>query len=132
MAQNESIRERLLSRLPQPENLAAYREEVVSGLERRERRLNWTKWGARALWVYVVGFGLVCFYRGEEWLTTPDGQKLEMASLILFICGAVQLIKYFIFRRGLEILKEVKQVQLQVLELQDAIEKSGARPQKNT
>ena len=32
--QNESLRDRLMARLPQPENLAAYREETALALAR--------------------------------------------------------------------------------------------------
>jgi hypothetical protein len=125
--QNESLRDILLARLPQPENLTAFREEVAAGLAKREKRLSWEKWLARALWIYVLGFGLVCFYRGEKWLVTPNGHKLEFASLILFIVGVMQLLKYFTLLSRVEILKEVKQVQLQVLELQASIQKNGGR-----
>src|SRR5438552_397181 len=54
---NESIRDRLLSRLPQPENLAAYRKEVGSLLEKNEKGLRREKWGAGATWFFVVGLG---------------------------------------------------------------------------
>ena len=42
--QNDSVRDRLLTRLPQPENLAAYREEVASLLAKHEKALAAEKW----------------------------------------------------------------------------------------
>ena len=43
--QNDTLRERLLSRLPQPENLAAYREETASLLAKHQRALSREKSG---------------------------------------------------------------------------------------
>jgi hypothetical protein len=40
---NNNLRERLLSRLPQPENIAAYREETASLLAKHEKALFWEK-----------------------------------------------------------------------------------------
>jgi hypothetical protein len=120
---NSSLRNRLLARLPQPENLEAYREEVAAAMEKNQRKLQWTKWGARALWAYVIAFAMVCFYRGQQWLDTANGHKWALASLVLFICGSLELMKFFIARTRVEILKEVKQVQLQVLELQASLQK---------
>jgi len=44
-------------------------------------------------------------------------------TLFFVIAGAVELLKYFINRNRVELLKEIKQVQLQVLELQAAMRK---------
>ena len=41
--QNDNIRERLLAQLPQPENLAAYREETASLLAKHEKALFWER-----------------------------------------------------------------------------------------
>jgi hypothetical protein len=121
-----NIRDRLLSQLPQPANLEAYREEVASTLERNEKRLRWEKWGSRVFWFYVIGIALIGYYRGETWLTTtPHGRVWATSSIILFVCGAVELLKHFINRSRVELLKEVKQVQLQVLELQASLQKRG-------
>src|SRR5450631_164316 len=40
---NDNLQERILSHLPQPENLAAYREETASLLAKHERALFWEK-----------------------------------------------------------------------------------------
>jgi hypothetical protein len=124
---NSSMRDRLLARLPKPENLAAYREEVLAGLEKREKRLCWVKWVSRVFWLCVIWLWLVFLYRGEEWADSPHGHRWEIGLTVLFICGALQVLKYFIIRCRVEILKEVKQVQLQVLELQASLQKSGDR-----
>jgi len=39
--ENSSMRDRLLARLPQPENSAAYREETASLMAKHEKALCW-------------------------------------------------------------------------------------------
>jgi hypothetical protein len=125
-ANNEEIRDRLLSRLPQPENLADYRREVGTLLEKNQKGLRREKWGASVTWIFVVVLGTV--------LMTGAGLKMGTTKAAIaayigtFVCvflifGAVELLKHFINRSRVELLKEIKQVQLQVLELQDAVRK---------
>ena len=46
-------------------------------------------------------------------------------ACFMLIYGAAELTKYFINRARVELLKETKQVQLQVLELHDLVRKGG-------
>ena len=55
--QNDSMRERLLARLPQPENLAAYREETASLLAKHEKALFWEKMPSTV--AYVIACAIV-------------------------------------------------------------------------
>jgi len=121
--QNENLRDRLLARMPQPENLAAYREETALTLARNDRKLFWVQWMARSTWVFALVYWAVAFNRGEKWLNTPNGHIFTFVVISLFIGGLFQILKLFILRSRVEILKEVKQVQLQVLELQASLNK---------
>ncbi len=58
---------------------------------------------------------------------TGDQDTWVRASVVLFICGATELSKHFINRSRAEVLKEVKQVQLQVLELQALLKRDESR-----
>ena len=125
---NDSIRDRILARLPQPANVAAYRDEMVSTLARNEKRLRREKWGMIALWLYAVGFFMACSFMGPKRLDTPAGHYIELFAFLLLIYGAVEIVKHFVNRSRVEILKEVKQLQLQVLELRASMEQSGNAP----
>jgi hypothetical protein len=124
---SDNMRDRLLARLPQPVNFAAYREETAAGLAKKERRLRWEKWFVRTFWVYVLGMWGIFLYRGEAWVETPHGHRWEVGMLVLFTLGAMQILKYVVLRSRVEILKEVKQVQLQVLELQASLQKDDGQ-----
>ena len=119
--QNENLRDRLLARLPQPENLAAYREETASILAKNDKKLFWVTWMARSTWVVALVYWAVFFYRGEDWLATPNVRIFLFVVLSLFFVGLFQIIKSFVLRSRVEILREVKQLQLQVLEIQASL-----------
>jgi hypothetical protein len=124
--ENSSMRERLLARLPQPENLAAYREETASLLAKHEKTLSWEKMAPSVC--LVSAFAIVM--SDNFW-----GQKLDAATThfiwfwagLLFFVGAVEDLRYRIYRSRVDTLKEVKQVQLQVLELQASLQKKDDR-----
>jgi hypothetical protein len=124
------MRDRLLSRLPRPENLVEYRKEVSALLEKNEKTLRRQKWYAGAVWFWVVGLGTALLLLVNLHPEKPKAAWLA-ASLGSFACfmlivGATELTKYFIDRARVELLKETKQVQLQVLELHDLLRKGGA------
>ncbi|HUK15974.1 MAG TPA: hypothetical protein VLW65_06145 [Bryobacteraceae bacterium] len=119
---NEGMRDRLLSRLPQPGNLADYRNEVGALLEKNEKRFRREKWYSGALWVYAVLLGTAFLWLGAD---TRHATTLGFYAIFALIFGAVELLKHFINRSRVELLKEIKQVQLQVLELQAAMGKES-------
>jgi hypothetical protein len=118
---SESVRERLLARLPQPENLATYREETASLLAKHEKALFWEKlmpliFSGGALGVIVLTgsfFG-------------PPANNVKTAFLILFFLSMIYMLSYNVSRSKVDLLKEIKQVQLQVLELQASLKRDGA------
>lgn len=120
-----NIRDRLLSRLPQPANSAAYREEVASTLAKNEKRLRLEGGYTAAMWLLAVGFFTACVLKGAKWLDTTHGHFMEFVVLLLLITGAVEILKHAVNRSRVEMLKEIKQVQLQVLELRASLEKRG-------
>ena len=124
---NDSMRNRLLARLPQPENLAAYREEVAAWLEKNEKAFRRETWATVALWIYAIAFAFIPLTAGWLHLDTRNGATYGFAAFFLLLVGAVELLKLFINRSRVEVLKEVKQVQLQVLELQASLRKTGGK-----
>jgi hypothetical protein len=128
MENKDSIRDRILSRLPQPGNVAAYREEMVSTLAKNEKKLRRETIWTAAEWGFAVGFFATCLWSGPRWVAGPAGHFLMAFTFLFLIFGAVEIVKHFVNRSRVEILKEVKQLQLQVLELRSSLEKSGNAP----
>ena len=121
---NDNIRERLLAQLPQPENLAAYREETASLLAKHEKALFWEKMPA-----IVCSVGVIAIVIANSVWAHKIGAALNRTVWfgigILIFAGAVTGLRYRIYRSKVDLLKEIKQVQLQILELQASMEKSG-------
>lgn len=123
--QTNNLREGLLAALPQPENLAAYREETAAILARHARALRWDK---ITLYTFLfLAASLFCwsFYPGR--LGPPAVFSFRFGSALLYFVGAIYAVQYKVYSSQVATLKEIKQVQLQILELQAAIEKNATR-----
>ena len=124
---DESLRERLLSRLPEPVNLEAYREEVAALLAKNEKGLRRERRVVVRLWIFVVAVSVCFLTAGGMYIDTPKGPWFGTLACFWFLFGAVETVRYFVNRARVDILKEVKQVQLQVLELHAWFSKSSAQ-----
>ena len=121
---NDSMRERLLARLPQPENLAAYRKETASLLVKHAKALRWDKFTANTL-VFLAGLLFFwSFYPGR--LGEVGVHAFRFGSAVLYFVGAIFWVGYAIYASQVATLKEIKQVQLQLLEVQARLDKSDA------
>jgi len=114
---DDRIGERLLSHLPQPENLAAYREEVASMLEKKEKAIRREKRVLIELWVFVTALSVIFLWLGGRQMDTVKGPYFVSLACFWFLFGMVYFVAHSINRSKVDILKEVKQVQVQVLEL---------------
>ena len=120
--QNDSMRERLLARLPQPENLAAYREETASLLAKHEKALFWEKMPSTVCSVSAVAILIVDWFWRQK-VGVAMNQFVWFGVGLLIFAGALTDLRYRIYRSKVDLLKEIKQVQLQILEIQASFQK---------
>ena len=123
--QDDSIRDLLLSRLPRPEGLAAYQEQVKSLLERNEKALRQKKWTVVRVWIFVVAVSIPGLWVAGTHFNTPQGNWFLALTLFWVLFGALEVAKYAIDQAKVELLKEVKQLQLQVLEIHARLSEGG-------
>ena len=119
--QNDSIRERLLAGLPQPENLAAYREETAALLAKHKKALFWEKMVPTACYA-IVAIMVALWLLGLTPTAAMRPYFWPLTGFAYFV-GAVQDLRYRIYRSRVHMLKDIKQVQLQVLEIQASLQK---------
>jgi len=124
---NESMRDRLLARLPQPENLAAYREETAVLLAKHERALFWEKWTGYLILIVAVVAMQASFIGWSHNFDQRVVQFLAIVAGLLILSAAFDGVRQFIYRNQVNLLKEVKQVQLQILEVQASLSKRDGR-----
>ncbi|HEV2194444.1 MAG TPA: hypothetical protein VGR55_02630 [Candidatus Acidoferrum sp.] len=117
MESNESINELLLSRLPQPANLAAYQKEVTSLLAENEKKLRRNKWTVVRVWIFVVLVSAPFLWMAGTHFNTAEGNWFLGLVGFWVLFGAIEIAKYEQKQGRVELLKELKVVQLQILQL---------------
>lgn len=126
MERSESIDELLLSRLPRPANMAAYQEEVKSLLEKNEKTLRQNKWTVRRVWIFVIAVSIPFLWMAGAHFNTPQGNWFLGLVCFWVLFGAIETAKHDHNQTRVELLKELKQLQLQVLAVHALLPKSGA------
>ena len=121
--QSNDLRECLLAALPQPENLAAYREETAALLAKHARALRWDKISADTL--VFLAFALVFLWNHGPWQPgTLALHTIQVFSAVLYLVGLIYTVHYKVYDSQVATLKEIKQVQLQILEIQTSLRKN--------
>ncbi len=127
MERSESIGELLLSRLPRPANLPAHEIELKSLLEKNEKKLRQHRWTVRRIWIFVIAVSIPSLWMAGAHFNTSQGNWFLGAVFFWVLFGAIEIAKYDQNQSRFELLKELKQLQLQVLELHALVGKDGER-----
>jgi hypothetical protein len=122
---NEPLRDRLLSQSnPEPGRLATYRKEVEAMLALEERKLRRQAWYSGAIWIWAVflmtAFSLVAGNAREQ--SNRVYFSLGVMLLAMSIYGAVELLKFFINRARLEVVKDIKGLELRLIEMESRLQ----------
>ena len=121
--QSNDLRERLLAALPQPENLAAYREETAALVAKRAKSVRGDKVVATVF--YFIAVVMVCFWNRAPFSPgTMALTWLQVTGAFFFFLGVIYSVRFEIRESQIATLKEIKQVQLQILELQASLRKN--------
>ena len=112
---SDSLRDRLLTQLPTLKDVAAYKTAVAQTLERNQRRIRRERLLVTLFWIFCVVSGVAYIWFGPETAQAPKGPFL---ACIFFIWGALELLKHHINSAKIDLLKEIKQVQVQIFEAQ--------------
>ncbi|HWX56121.1 MAG TPA: hypothetical protein VN176_16145 [Verrucomicrobiae bacterium] len=123
---SEAVSELLLSRLPQPANRAAYQEEVKSLLAKNEKTLRQHQWTVRRIWIFVIAVSLPCLAVAGANYGKPQGNWFMNSVYFWVLFGAIEIAKYHQNQGRVELLKELKQIQLQILDLPGLLNKRDA------
>jgi hypothetical protein len=114
--ENDTLRERLLSHLPQPANVSAYREGIDQLLKKQEASLRTFTWTHYVLSACVLFLGYMALYLSKHHAeAVPD---FLVGAGVFFLLVLTEKPMLDARRLHIELLKEIKQVQVQLLELQ--------------
>jgi len=116
------LREQLLAQgEPARDKLVRYREETQVMLEQLERRLRLQKWYSGGLWIYAVLFMTAYLLFVGFWGVISSQLTVLAVAFMLLISAGIEIIKYFINRSRVEVLKELKGLELQVMALEERL-----------
>lgn len=115
MNQPNNIAEGLLAHLPDSSQLTSFRQQVTSSIEKNRVRLQRERVIAHAFWIFCAVTATAYLWFGPDAARFP---RAPFLACIFFLWGGVELLKHYIQASRVETLKEIKQLQLQVLELQ--------------
>jgi hypothetical protein len=118
MQTGRDIRSELLSHLPAETDLAGYREQVAKTLQENQRRIRLERVLATAFWIFCAVTAAMYIWFGDTNSQLPRGPFLACIFLIL---GGVEIVKHYVHSAQVELQKEVKQLQVQVFELQSTV-----------
>ncbi|MFO0896885.1 MAG: hypothetical protein U0836_05570 [Pirellulales bacterium] len=126
---NNPLSERLLGQhVPDSQKLARHRQEIEAMFEREERRLTLQNRFTAAMWLLVVAMGtmyaLVAGWAAEKPVKVYF--SIGVTLLMLLIGGAVQIIAGFVGRARLEVTKDVKGLELRLIEIERLLR--GGKP----
>lgn len=122
-----SLAEELLSQQVLPsDRFTQYQKEVQAMIENNEKGLKKQRWYATAIWLWVVALSVVFLVLGGLRPNTPLAAWFGSLACFWVLYGAVELLKFFINQSRVSILKEVKQLELQVVELREAVREKMA------
>jgi hypothetical protein len=120
--ESERLRDRLLAHAaPAADRLDAYRTEVRTMLDKKRRVLERQRRISSTMWIFLVllctAFLLLGGMRGGE-----ERLWFGILACFWFLFGAVFLLRYFLDRNRLEFLKEIKGLEVRILELTDRLD----------
>jgi uncharacterized membrane protein HdeD (DUF308 family) len=123
------LREQLLAQgEPARDKLVRYREETQAMLEKLDRRLRLQKWYSGGIWIYAVLFMTAYLLFVGFWGVVSPQLTVMAVGFMLLISAGIEIVKYFINRSRVEVLKELKGIELQVMALEERLSNTPRKP----
>jgi hypothetical protein len=118
----EFLRDRLLGRAPKTSELADYRNFILSAVEKDQKRIRKNRVLATSFWIFCAASATAWLWFSADSAGLPRGPFL---ACIFFTWGGVEIVKHYIDACRIDLLKEIKQIQLQLFEREAAPRETG-------
>src|SRR5260221_7760293 len=125
--ENDDLRDRLLGQQsPRTDKLAEYRQEVQTMLDQNEHGLLRERKYTTILWIFTVVMCTGFLIIGGLHPTKVLGVWFGVMACFWFIVPSVELLKHFINRGRVDVLKELKQLELRVVEFPEMLKEKSS------
>jgi hypothetical protein len=119
----EFLRDQLLGRAPKTSDLADYRQFILSAVEKDKKRIQRERILVTLFWIFCAASATAWLWFSADSAGLPRGPFL---ACIFFTWGGVEIVKHYINACRIDLLKEIKQIQLQLFERDAATRESGS------
>jgi hypothetical protein len=113
--QSSSLNHQLLGQLPHPASLERYREGVQRALEGNAKRIARERLWTTLFWVFCVASAVAWLWFSPAMTNLP---RAPFLACLFFFWGGVEVVKHYINACRVDLMKELKQLQLQVFDLE--------------
>jgi hypothetical protein len=121
MDRTEELRNKLLeAAADRPARRTQYQQEVEAMLSDLEKKVRWEARIIAAQWIFLVFLTTSFMLIGGFKHQTMTGMWFSLQGILWFLFGAVFLLMHRFNRLTLDLLKEIKGVELAVLELRES------------
>ena len=121
---NKDFRRNLIEQLvPEADRLDRYRKEMTQMLDTNERGLRFEKRMTIVIWLFAVAMMTAFLLMSGFYHPTPERSWMVTLTTfaVILLYGAIEIIKHMVNRARVELLKELKQIELRLLELDERL-----------
>ncbi len=115
--ENDALRDRLLGRGAVPVDAARYRANVSQLIQQNQKRIRRERVFVTAFWIFCAVSATVRLWFSADSAKLP---KSPFLACIFLTWGGVEVVKHYIHACRVDLLSEIKQLQVQVLELEQS------------
>ena len=114
MTSSDDLSAALLARLPLPAELPALRAEALAAMARERARVKLQRILVQSFWIFCAAASTAYMWFGPAQDRVP---RAPVLACFFLLWGGIEVIKHRIYSSRVEVLAEIKQLQLQVAEL---------------
>jgi hypothetical protein len=121
---DEQLRQAFVERVPDPGTAQEYRRKVEAMIQEKERWMRRGYWAAGAGYVVALLVAIALMLGAGLWFEGQPRQLwLGVNACFYLVLASVMAFNYLMTRNRVEMLKELKGIEMRVIEIQQRLEK---------
>jgi len=121
-APKQELGSALLAQLPRLSDLPKLKAEISAAVKKEQAKMNRQRIVVQIFWIFCAVMATGYMWFGPE---SERGPRAPFLACFFILWGGIEVLKHRIHSARVEILTEIKQLQLQMLELRVKTEPKG-------